>query len=132
MKAYSDKTKSAYDPQGFCLPPGIPRAFGTPYPAQFIQQPTFQAIQVNTTVSVPDGGTVLIGGLKTMQEGRNEFGTPVLSKIPYINRLFRNVGYGREAQGLMLMVTPRIIINSEEEERQVGGQTGGAGGVPLP
>jgi hypothetical protein len=39
MNAYSTKTKSAYDPQGFCLPPGIPRAFGTPYPAQFIQQP---------------------------------------------------------------------------------------------
>jgi hypothetical protein len=38
MNAYSTKTKSAYDPQGFCLPPGIPRAFGTPYPAQFIQQ----------------------------------------------------------------------------------------------
>lgn len=39
MNAYSTRTRSAYDPQGFCLPPGIPRAFGTPYPAQFIQQP---------------------------------------------------------------------------------------------
>ncbi|HEX5421547.1 MAG TPA: hypothetical protein VFY39_16270 [Gammaproteobacteria bacterium] len=27
-----------FDPEGFCLPPGGPRAFATPYPAQFIQE----------------------------------------------------------------------------------------------
>ena len=63
---------------------------------------------------------MILGGLKTLSEGRNEFGPPVLCKLPYINRLFKNVGYGREAQSLLLMVTPRIIINSEEEERQTG------------
>ena len=51
---------------------------------------------VATTVSVPDGGTVLLGGVKRLREGRNEFGVPLLSKIPYIDRLFRNVGIGRE------------------------------------
>ena len=35
------------------------------------------------------------------------------------------MGYGRDTQSLMLMVTPRIIINSEEEERALGGTTGG-------
>ena len=49
-------------------------------------------------MSVPDGGTVLLGGLKPLSEGRNEFGPPVLSKIPYINRLFKNVGYGRDTR----------------------------------
>jgi type II secretory pathway component GspD/PulD (secretin) len=86
----------------------------------FLQQPAFTTISIMTTVSVPDGGTVLLGGLKTLSEGRNEFGPPILSKIPYINRLFKNVGYGREAQSLLIMVTPRIIINAEEEERAVG------------
>ena len=81
----------------------------------FFQQPTFTTIQLDTTVNVPDGGTVLLGGLKTMAEGRNEFGPPVLSKIPYLSLLFRNVAYGREGQSLMIMVTPRIIINEEEE-----------------
>ena len=42
---------------------------------------------------------------------------PVLSKTPLINRLFRNIGIGRETSSLMLMVTPRIIILEEEEER---------------
>jgi type II secretory pathway component GspD/PulD (secretin) len=87
---------------------------------QFLQQPVVDTIAVLTTVSVPDGGTVLMGGLKRLSEGRNEFGPPVLSKIPYINRLFKNVGYGREAESLMIMVTPRIIINEEEEIRATG------------
>lgn len=94
---------------------------GTPVPfTQFVQQPTISNLTVQTTVSVPDGGTVLLGGLKTLSEGRNEFGPPVLSKIPYLNRLVKNVGYGREAQSLMMMVTPRIIVNRDEEERQTG------------
>jgi type II secretory pathway component GspD/PulD (secretin) len=87
---------------------------------QFLQQPVISAINLNTTVSVPDGGTVLLGGLKKLSEGRNEFGPPVLSKIPYINRLFKNTGYGREADSLMIMITPRIIINEEEEFNQTG------------
>jgi type II secretory pathway component GspD/PulD (secretin) len=81
----------------------------------FFQQPSLTTITVTTTVNVPDGGTVLLGGLKTLNEGRLESGPPILSKIPYLDRLFKNVGYGRDAQSLMLMVTPRIIINEEEE-----------------
>lgn len=82
-----------------------------------VQLPTFQFVSVTTTVSVPDGGTVLLGGIKRLSEGREEFGVPLLSKVPYINRLFRNVGIGRETNSLMMMVTPRIIIQEEEEER---------------
>ena len=81
-----------------------------------VQLPTFSFVTVTTTVSVPDGGTVLLGGIKRLSEGRNEFGVPMLNKLPYINRLFKNVGIGRETQSLMLMVTPRIIIQEEEEE----------------
>ncbi|HEX7447485.1 MAG TPA: hypothetical protein VF306_08065 [Pirellulales bacterium] len=80
-----------------------------------VQLPSFSFFTVATTVSVPDGGTVLLGGVKRLSEGRNEFGVPLLSKIPYVNRLFRNVGIGRETQSLMMMVTPRIIIQEEEE-----------------
>jgi general secretion pathway protein D len=87
-----------------------------------VQLPTFSFVTVTTTVSVPDGGTVLLGGIKRLSEGRNEFGVPILSKVPYVNRLFKNVGIGRETQSLMMMVTPRIIIQ-EEEEAKLGIQT---------
>jgi general secretion pathway protein D len=86
-----------------------------------VQLPTFSFVSVVTTVSVPDGGTVLLGGIKRLSEGRTEFGVPMLGKIPYVNRLFRNVGIGRETQSLMMMVTPRIIIQEEEEGLLLGG-----------
>jgi general secretion pathway protein D len=82
-----------------------------------VQLPSFSFISVVTTVSVPDGGTVLLGGIKRLSEGRNEFGVPLLSKIPYVNRLFKNVGIGRTTNSIMMMVTPRIIIQEEEEEK---------------
>ncbi len=87
---------------------------------QLIQQPVVNTITIDTTVSVPDGGTVVMGGLKRLSESRSEYGPPILSKIPYINRLFKNVGYGRSAESLLIMVTPRIIIQEEEQERQTG------------
>ena len=85
-----------------------------------LQLPVFGFTTVSTTVAVPDGGTVLMGGIKRLREGRNERGLPILHNIPYINRLFKNVGIGRETQSLMMMVTPRIIIQEEEELLQTG------------
>jgi type II secretory pathway component GspD/PulD (secretin) len=82
-----------------------------------VQLPVFTVTTISTTVTVPDGGTVLLGGVKRLQEERNEFGVPILSKTPMIDRLFRNVGIGRRTTSLMVMVTPRIIILEEEEER---------------
>jgi len=81
-----------------------------------VQQPIQNMVSVITVVSVPDGGTVLLGGVKSLKEGRNMAGVPILNKIPYISRLFKNTGVGRETQSLMMMVTPRIIIQEEQEE----------------
>lgn len=81
-----------------------------------VQQPVVDIVTVDTVVSVPDGGTVLLGGVKTLREQRNMAGVPILNKLPYISRLFKNTGVGRETESLMLMVTPRIIIQEEEEE----------------
>ncbi len=83
---------------------------------QTVQQPIVSQFSVSTTVSVPDGGTVLLGGVKRLREGRNMTGVPILNKIPYISRLFKNSGVARNTESLMLMVTPRIIIQEEEEE----------------
>lgn len=81
-----------------------------------VQQPVTDTVTVSTVVSVPDGGTVLLGGVKRLREQRLMAGVPILNKIPYISRLFKNTGVGRETDSLMLMVTPRIIIAEEEEE----------------
>ncbi len=74
-----------------------------------IQLPILQTVEVQTTVSVPDGGTILLGGIKRLAD-RDRAGVPLLSKIPYINRLFRNTGTATSTSSIMMMVTPRIII----------------------
>ncbi|XZE20017.1 hypothetical protein SH449x_005351 [Pirellulaceae bacterium SH449] len=85
-----------------------------------VQQPTLGTTSIQTTVNVPDGGTILLGGIKRLSEGRVERGTPILSKIPYLNRLFKNNAIGRETSTLMMTVSPRIIIPEEEEEKLTG------------
>ncbi len=81
----------------------------------YIQQPTFNTISLQTTVTVPDGSTVLLGGLKRLSEGRSETGTPIISKIPYVGKLFTDTSIDREVESLIIMVTPRIITNAEPE-----------------
>lgn len=85
--------------------------------ATTVQLPTFDIFTVNTTVTVPDGGTVLLGGVRRSTEERNEAGVPILGKTPFINRLFRNVGVRRSVFSNMLLVTPKIIILEEEEQK---------------
>jgi hypothetical protein len=38
LREYRSKTLSKDDPEGFCLPPGGPRAMTTPFPMQIVQQ----------------------------------------------------------------------------------------------
>lgn len=88
----------------------------------YIQRPTVSpfsttTIGVQTSVLVPDGGTALVAGYSTYREGRNEFGTPVLGKIPIAGRPFRNVGYGYAIQSSTVTVRVRVIDLREEEAR---------------
>ena len=46
-----------------------------------------------------------------------ESGLPGLSDIPYLGRLFKNIGYSREKECVLILVTPRIIVVEEKEEK---------------
>ena len=85
-----------------------------------VQLPTFNFTTVQTTVSVPDGGTGLLGGIGRASEGSVSRGVPMLGKIPGVNRLFANRGIGRDVGLSQMTITPRIIIQEEEELRQTG------------
>lgn len=85
-----------------------------------VQLPTFNVTTVQTTVSVPDGGTALLGGVSRFSEGSVSRGVPMLNKIPGVSRMFGNRGIGREVGLSQMTVTPRIIIQEEEELRQTG------------
>jgi len=49
---YNSLNLSKYDPEGYCLPPGGPRMYGTPYPMEIIQQPELKRI-----IMIFEGGT---------------------------------------------------------------------------
>jgi hypothetical protein len=71
--------------------------------ATTVQLPTFSFFSINTTVTVPDRGSVYLGGVNRAAEGRNEFGTPLLPFRP-----LRNVGIGREMSASGMWVTATI------------------------
>ena len=86
----------------------------------FVQLPDTQITEVSTTVSVPDGGTLLLGGERLAGETTIEAGVPILSQIPIINRLFTNSSTAKDNTVLLILVRPRIIIQKEFEKKQFG------------
>lgn len=87
----------------------------------FIQLPQTTVTRVQTTVTVPDQGTILLGGQRLTTEQEVESGVPVLSKIPVLNRLFSNRVETKEEQTLLILLKPTILIQNELEERAFPG-----------
>ncbi|MBN1514039.1 MAG: hypothetical protein JXB13_18625, partial [Phycisphaerae bacterium] len=82
----------------------------------FIQLPVTQNQGISTTVTVPDGGTLLIGGMKKTAEVEVEAGVPILNKLPVLKRLYSNRSLVKDEQVLLILVKPTIIIQREAEE----------------
>lgn len=83
---------------------------------QYVQQPKVSTRTVEHKVAIPLGQTAVLDGGAQLRECRCEHGAPILSKIPYINRLYRTVGYARESSRLLILVTPHIHDQAEETE----------------
>jgi type II secretory pathway component GspD/PulD (secretin) len=86
-----------------------------------VQLPLISSTSLNTTVSVPDQGTILMGGQRVTNEVEVETGVPVLSKIPILNRFFSNRSKVQEESTLLMLLKPTILIQNEEEERNFPG-----------
>ena len=94
----------------------------------YIQQPQIQITEIRTTVNVPDGGTLLLGGQTIAGEVEREQGVPILSKIPFLKRLFTNRAMAKDEQVLLILVKPTILIQREIEAKQfplLSNKTGG-------
>ena len=83
---------------------------------KIIELPELELTELGTTVSVPDRGTLLLGGQRLIGEIEVEAGVPVLSKIPLLNRLFTNRSKTKDERTLLILIKPTIIIQTEEEE----------------
>jgi len=94
---------------GFTIGPNVGQG-------SFVQLPNITRTVVRTTVSVPDGGTLLIGGQKLAGEIEVEGGVPILSKIPILKRLYSSRTLVKDEQVLLILIKPKIIIPAETEE----------------
>jgi general secretion pathway protein D len=64
---------------------------------------------IDTTVNVPDGDTMVIGGIITDNKGRSHSGVPILGDLPILGYFFRRTGDTSSRTTLYFFVTPHIM-----------------------
>lgn len=72
------------------------------------QLPRLEVQNANTTVIVPDGGAVILGGLKTLNYVNRRAEVPWVSRIPLLGFFFRQKGVADEARSLVILVKANI------------------------
>lgn len=70
--------------------------------------PAINTQSMTTQVTVPDGGTTVIGGVLFDDERENQDRTPGLSRIPLFGNLFKRKGVQRNTNEILFFITPRI------------------------
>ncbi|MDA1194373.1 MAG: hypothetical protein O2894_04245 [Planctomycetota bacterium] len=85
-----------------------------------IQLPELRLQQARTTVRIPDRGSILIGGLKSITTVDRASETPLLAKIPVLSFLFSRKGRSDEVNHVMILVRAQITDLTAEEEQLLG------------
>jgi len=63
---------------------------------------------MQTQVTVPDGGTTVVGGVLFDDERESQDRTPGLSRVPLLGNLFKRKGVQRNTNEILFFITPRI------------------------
>ncbi len=86
--------------------------------------PNVNKQEVDTTITVPDRTTVVLGGLMTESSENSETGFPVLKDIPVLGYLFKSKTVTKRKTELVLLIQPTVIDSNEtlsaanEQEKQ--------------
>ncbi|MBN2096911.1 MAG: type IV pilus secretin PilQ [Candidatus Omnitrophica bacterium] len=82
-------------------------------------QPYIGSRSAETNVLVKDGETIVIGGLRKVEDSTTVSKVPILGDIPYLGALFRKKDAQRINTELVMFVTPHIITQSglSDEEK---------------
>ena len=65
--------------------------------------------RVKTQVLVENGGTVVIGGIFTMEEQENENKVPFFGDLPVAGYLFRNKSRTTAKKEMLIFITPKLV-----------------------
>ena len=73
-----------------------------------LQLPNLTVTNFSTTAKVPDGGTVLLGGLRQVLQRERRAEVPLLARLPLVAIFFKQEGTADENRSLMVMVRAQI------------------------
>lgn len=76
-------------------------------------QRSFLQRNINSTVAVQDGRTIILGGLITENNVNSESGIPGAHKWPIIGALFGKKTDSKIKRELIVLITPKVIFNHE-------------------
>lgn len=85
-----------------------------------VELPVLSVTKIRTSVTVPDGGTVLVGGLKREIANKAQIGIPGLMNIPILNLLSGRKGVSQLRSNLFVLINAKVTIVREEEARLFG------------
>ena len=71
--------------------------------------PSLSTNEAQTELLVNDNDTIVIGGIVKTSDNKGVTGTPILSGIPYLGRLFRTETKQDKRNELLIFITPSII-----------------------
>lgn len=80
-----------------------------------IELPELRIQRLRTTVRIPDGATLMLGGLKTSVEQNLDSGVPFLSDIPFLGALFSRRGEYTSKRKLIILLKATIVAPEEHE-----------------
>ncbi len=72
-------------------------------------KPTIDTNEVSTQVLIKDSDTLALGGIFKTNDTESRVSVPVLSKIPFIGRIFRSDSRQDEVTEILIFITPRIV-----------------------
>lgn len=76
--------------------------------------PAINTQSMTTQVTVPDGGTTVVGGVIYDDERDSQDRTPGLASVPILGNLFKRKGVQRNTNEILFFITPRIMRPSTE------------------
>ncbi|MYF11480.1 MAG: hypothetical protein F4229_10950 [Gammaproteobacteria bacterium] len=79
--------------------------------------PTILSRTLSTSLSLKDGGSLLMGGLISENRSTGTIGVPGLSRVPVLGHLFRSDTFNGDRTELMVMVTPYVVRDHAEGSR---------------
>jgi type II secretory pathway component GspD/PulD (secretin) len=84
-----------------------------------LQLPELEVERARTTVTIPDGATLMLGGLKVTSQKDFDSGMPWLKDIPIVSFFFSRKGTLDAKRKLLILVRATIVIPTEREPVQV-------------